>query len=408
MKKKLLILFAALSTLFQFEAKADAWNVNRNSCWGFLSYRFHAYAKTSVVSYTQYQTGYDCVGRWIGKQRFANWNTLCNNNSKGCSRPRTATCGPNSGSVYDRLWSGCYLLLNGPHPYYAYARAQNLTSGWILTTNASGRGSAGQTGEYIVNDSIFDSLDDSGFSYVDISGDSISVENDNTLRATNINGTISIGNSTDYYSTFKIIVIKEKTDWKKDEEAFQDSLLSAGVFNDIVYSAEINVSKNNIELTGVFTDNNAISIFEEDDSIGVRIKNLSIENELGIQLAENETLTVITYTDGGFDISSAIIQPVPIVAKLELEDKEVISVNIYPNPSSDFINVELNNQTDNAKAEINIIDITGKHIAQVYNGVLVQGYNNINNIDIANVPTGLYIIQVKTQNQTTYHKFSKK
>lgn len=406
MKRLFIIIVAFL--MAQSNANADSWCINRNSCWGFLSNRFHAYAKTSVFSGKKYQTGYDCVGRWMGYGLYGGYSTLCSNNSKGCSRPRTATCGPNSGTVSDQIWSGCYLLFASPQPYYAYAKAQNLTSGWSNTATATGRGSAGQTGEFMLDEQIFNSLNDDGFSHNEISGEDISIASNQTLKANNINGVISIGKSSDYYSTFKIIVIKERNDLNKSDQLLQDSLLSVGVFNNIVYTAEITVSKDNIRTSGVFSNNSSVRIFENGDSIGVKIDRLSLNKDLGIELAENEELTVITYSDGGFDISSAIIQPVPMMAKLSIENIENLTANIYPNPSSSFINIELKNPIEEANASIHIIDIAGRNIAKVYNGTLTKGSNQINNIDISNLPNGLYIIEIKTQNQTIYSKFSKK
>jgi len=179
----------------QSNANADAWCINRNSCWGFLSYRFHAYAKTSRISYTKYQTGYNCVGQWMGYGLYGGWNTICDDNSKGCSRPREATCGPHSGTVTDYSYSGCYLFFSSPQPYYAYANTQNLTSGWNNTVTVSGRASAGQTGEFIMDEQFFYALKDDGFSHNDISGNDISIVGNKTLKANNINEVVNIGKS---------------------------------------------------------------------------------------------------------------------------------------------------------------------------------------------------------------------
>lgn len=76
------------------------------------------------------------------------------------------------------------------------------------------------------------------------------------------------------------------------------------------------------------------------------------------------------------------------------------SIKIYPNPAKDYIALEL--PQDDKIVNINILDINGKSvqlpsIENRYGGVVMLNTNDM--------PTGIYIVQIQTNNQTYMNKF---
>ncbi len=80
---------------------------------------------------------------------------------------------------------------------------------------------------------------------------------------------------------------------------------------------------------------------------------------------------------------------------IEEEVPELLSV--YPNPSSDIVNIDFNENVD--AGQLNIIDITGR----TYHRQNVSGTEKVT-IDVSNFVQGLYFIQFKNNTQSIQHK----
>lgn len=86
-----------------------------------------------------------------------------------------------------------------------------------------------------------------------------------------------------------------------------------------------------------------------------------------------------------------IAEPVGI----EEETPEVLSV--YPNPTSDLVNITFKENVDNG--QVQIIDVTGR----VYFAQQVEGTQKLT-IDVSNLVQGLYFVQFKNQYQNVQEK----
>jgi PKD repeat protein len=71
---------------------------------------------------------------------------------------------------------------------------------------------------------------------------------------------------------------------------------------------------------------------------------------------------------------------------------------VYPNPSNGVFNVKIDNASDNTT--INIIDAMGKNIKTI----TANGVNGVYNIDISNVASGVYFVQVSNGTNTGMQK----
>lgn len=209
------------------------------------------------------------------------------------------------------------------------------------------------------------------------------------------------------YSTFKIIGIIERNDYNEEELLNQDSLLSNGVFENIVYEAELTVYKDQIIKTGIFKKEiENIEIIDDFKEYGVKFKDLNIAKELNLKLKDYEELTIITFSDGGPDIRSALNEE-DILSTNENNLSNLFAVEIFPNPSNNVINLELKNLKNKTTCRIDIVNIDGKKIKNIYNGKLPNGQNYIPNIDISKLKSGFYILEIEINNRTYYEKFIK-
>lgn len=129
---------------------------------------------------------------------------------------------------------------------------------------------------------------------------------------------------------------------------------------------------------------------------------------------------IISYTDengqqknipenGTFKLKYGFL-PIELNRKIYDETIEVLSdkVATYPNPFSDFINIDVHvSKSDNA--EIYIYDILGKRVKKLYNGFVSNGINKFiwNGLDDSNkrCSSGVYLIAVVTNGKLLSNKF---
>ncbi len=79
------------------------------------------------------------------------------------------------------------------------------------------------------------------------------------------------------------------------------------------------------------------------------------------------------------------------------------SISLYPNPSSETLNIIISNGYD-TKIQVRIIDLIGKVVFENNN----LRSNDINTIEVANFPSGIYTIQVIGLAENINQKFMKK
>lgn len=80
-----------------------------------------------------------------------------------------------------------------------------------------------------------------------------------------------------------------------------------------------------------------------------------------------------------------ILNPCSSILKLiELVESENISITVYPNPCSQYLNVNISN-SDNMELTLSIYDLTGS---------LVYQKNNTKTVNVTNLSKGTYILRV--------------
>jgi len=85
-----------------------------------------------------------------------------------------------------------------------------------------------------------------------------------------------------------------------------------------------------------------------------------------------------------------------------LEDKSQLKLNIYPNPASNQVVIQIPEKCSHADAIVNIISVSGQ--------IVIQQEANANEsitLDITNIPNGIYSVSVKTSDTVYSSMFVK-
>jgi hypothetical protein len=106
-------------------------------------------------------------------------------------------------------------------------------------------------------------------------------------------------------------------------------------------------------------------------------------------------LVVLSQTDsdgntlgGGFTAGATLT-----TASIQETDAAVLDVKVYPNPTSELVNIQINHSTLD-QVVVTITDLQGK---EVYNGKYACIYNVIG-INTASYATGTYVLSLKNLN----------
>ena len=113
---------------------------------------------------------------------------------------------------------------------------------------------------------------------------------------------------------------------------------------------------------------------------------------------------LFTYTidTSGGTMAEYYIQNAALAATIIAEP--VNSLSVYPNPASDMINVDFN-VSGNQPATITLSDLIGRTIMTSSVNSTSKGNNTIN-IPVANIPGGIYVIQLHTATGNITRKVS--
>ena len=91
---------------------------------------------------------------------------------------------------------------------------------------------------------------------------------------------------------------------------------------------------------------------------------------------------------------------ITVTSTAGISENNLLSFEIYPNPVSDVLNIQLPTGTE--KAEVSVFDYTGRLVSSKTIS------SNDSTLDVQNISKGIYIIRVATNSKIGVQRFSKK
>jgi len=117
-------------------------------------------------------------------------------------------------------------------------------------------------------------------------------------------------------------------------------------------------------------------------------------NTDGVFINDAKVSTADIVTDNGV---VHVLDGVLIPNLSSTSDIELATFNVYPNPTSDFIQIEFND-IDTRDGEIRLIDNAGKVVKTV------RGNEINSNINVSDVSTGIYLLEFRNSDSRSYKK----
>ncbi len=389
MKKILLVnLLIVLSVVITY---ADGTITARQNCWGSIRPKYIATARVSAMYTNTYPSGFAWpTGQYVGTSPIGKWSTKCTQEKKGCNK-QSAYCF-SSGTVSNNTCNPFCAATS----YSAYSGEANVywdNGKQVFKYKASGRGTAGNVGDFILDSSRLANLNDNGSSYGDITG-KLEINSSNRLEIAGFSGELSIRKNTDFYSKFKVLIVVEDSTISEESALLQQSLADEGQYLNVVDSSEILVKNGEFIISGFLETANSTAIEQlvSNEKYGVKIKDLSFNHNINYELKKNETFTLITIIDGGFDISSAIINSQPRIS--QKAKHSMLSVNVYPSVTTSTLNIAIQGNLEINHVQVYVTNLLGQRILNLENGIFEGKKIQLDNQDISLLDAGCYIVQI--------------
>lgn len=99
-------------------------------------------------------------------------------------------------------------------------------------------------------------------------------------------------------------------------------------------------------------------------------------------------VAVQTYDNGSNILTEGFHQPEILITSVEEENLTDISLNIFPNPTTQFVNIELRNNESNLSAVV--LDMTGKTIMTKN----IEAFQMETGFDLSGLAAGGYLLQI--------------
>lgn len=395
--KKLILSIAVL--LAASQGFAHGWTVSRRTCLG--GDRYQAWASLSEAKAIPTSDGgfmvWMIVG-YSGTQPVYGWVyhsgpvtdrvEIAKTRNVGCSRPKSTWCNHPKGISYG--YSETTLDVGG----------REIKSS--KTTYSALK--AGTFDNIVIDTAKFGLLDKDGYSETYISSKIDIDGNGNNLLIDSLNGALKIASNSNYYSTYRIIVVKESSAVSQEAIDQRELDYSNMIYNNIVAEGSVTLTKTGIQTSGFL---NGLFTGQPNTSNGDYIYLLSnISTSIPLDrniLDSNEDFTVIALVDGGFDFD--LCKPTNLAKKTKeigLES-EIALLSVHPNPANATISIDMPSNLIGKKVEIEIFDAFGKSVNLLFAGNLTL-QSSFKNITVNDLPAGVYTVCVRSEFKKYFQK----
>lgn len=122
----------------------------------------------------------------------------------------------------------------------------------------------------------------------------------------------------------------------------------------------------------------------------------SIENIVSVFWSSSFRIRFEFISSNGNNIYIDDINLVDLSAPLGVDDIERFKekVTIFPNPASDIVTIQIGNVVESEAMEINLVDLSGRTIKNVYNGKNALRNSRLQ-LDVSDMSNGIYFIEFK-------------
>jgi len=95
------------------------------------------------------------------------------------------------------------------------------------------------------------------------------------------------------------------------------------------------------------------------------------------------------------NVTSSLVTAIPAVNS----NRDGLFVNVYPNPAVQNVTIDVN-LTESGDVKIDLLNIGGQRVMNVYSGFLAKGFHTIAFKDDKKLPAGLYLLRMNTKTLT--------
>ena len=128
------------------------------------------------------------------------------------------------------------------------------------------------------------------------------------------------------------------------------------------------------------------------------VYNLSLAGASAVYLSDHKSSNLLASTARSKDLTEFVVAT---IAPIPAEETLLDGIQVFPNPSTNYINLSLVQRADQEEITATIFDNSGKQLQ------VIRGLGTTEKIDISNYPAGIYFIQVTTAQQQQTLKFTK-
>ncbi|RQO30808.1 hypothetical protein DBR32_08790 [Taibaiella sp. KBW10] len=354
----LLLLVCFAGTLFA-GGTAD----KRNKC-NFFTKRYKSVARISILVPLCYQS-----------------NASCNGNYREYLHPQ---CSQNCG--FQEAWAGPGGLGSPALGTYGYI-TRNICSRGELMDDLSVLMLPDQNGSQAAaaSDKIEESL-------VTIANAEF-IDATRTIQLLNISGHMVLQKGYGMQSKASFSV------WRPTDDTtiqVEDTVMDA---SEVLRQLQIRVTDNGVVFSGnLYTPNirQFFTIRETATEISVDFSGINLNVPIPASIPFDEV--AVRIEGDGLPNNTGNLQTLSSKTQIAIDNKNIL-FDVYPNPTGNVFNIEFLNYNEGGMTNIQLFDVTGKRVREIFKGEMQKNEKRIFNADLSNLPSQTYYVYIESGGQ---------
>ena len=233
------------------------------------------------------------------------------------------------------------------------------------------------------------------------SNDAIFNEEEHSVIISGITGSIKLQKDNGYYSKMRFSI------WKPNDDianGVEDETMDE---REVLHQFEIQVTDNGVFFNGNLANsnlNNQFIVKEDGKEINVTFTDLSITVPIDSNVSLDD-LAVMIDGDGAPDTKTNASKMANTTEK-SIAKKE-FSLNVYPNPSSDLVNIDFSNNLFSGNTSISVYNTAGEKMETILNDKTGKNELRTIKLNISKYPKGNYYILIESNDKRLTKQFIK-